>query len=108
MPQYQLAETITASKDTTLLNYGVLDVGLYTVTGTIPDTKYFCHFNLDLQEMKDEQERYIQQATDNFVITIDLQLESPNYHLADRAKVFLKGQREHITCMKGIRTSHYK
>ena len=91
IPQYQLAQTINTSENRTLLNYGVLDVGLYTMTGTIPDTKYFCRFNVNLQEMMEEQDRYIEQTTDNFVVTRDWQLESPNYHLVDCAKGFFEG-----------------
>lgn len=91
IPQYQLAQTINASENRTLLNYGVLDVGLYTMTGTIPDTKYFCRFNVNLQEMIEEQERYIEQATDNYVVTRDWHLESPNYFLVDCAKGYFEG-----------------
>lgn len=92
LPQYQLAQTINSSEDRSLLNYGVLDVGLYTMTGTIPDVKYFCKINMNLQEMTDEQERYIEEGIDHFVVTRNKQLNASNYHLVDTAEGYFEGK----------------
>ena len=39
--QYKFGKIINRKKDSTLLNYGFLDGGFYTVTGIIPNVRYF-------------------------------------------------------------------
>lgn len=63
------AEQVLASEDTSLFNYNCLDRGLYTVTGVVPETKYFCKLNLPLQEMYDECERYIREGETAWIVT---------------------------------------
>jgi hypothetical protein len=63
------AERILASEDTSLFNYNCLDRGLYTVTGVVPETKYFCKLNIPLQEMYDECERYLRDGETAWVVT---------------------------------------
>ena len=47
--QYQFAEIINETPDATILNYGILDLGFYTTTGTIPNCKYYCKPNIDFE-----------------------------------------------------------
>ena len=63
------AEQVLASEDTSLFNYNCLDRGLYTVTGVVPETKYFCKLNIPLQEMYDECERYLREGETAWVVT---------------------------------------
>ena len=66
--QYAFAEIIERSDDKSLLNYGSLDLGLYTATGTIPDERFFCHLNIELDEMYDEIESAIAEGRTKFVV----------------------------------------
>lgn len=54
-----------------MLNYGFLDGGFYTVTGIMPDFKYFHKPNIPYENypiIMDEQDRYIREKTVDFVV----------------------------------------
>ncbi len=51
LPQYKFAKIINRAEDPTLLNYGFLDGGFYTVADIVPESKYFCRLNIQLPEM---------------------------------------------------------
>lgn len=74
--QYQLAEAMAEQPGATLLNYGFMDAGFYTATGIVPTVKYFHQTNVPLQEMLDEQIRYIDEGVCDFVVTRGKQPES--------------------------------
>lgn len=65
--QYQFAAYI--DENATLLNYGFMDAGFYTAAGIVPNVKYFHENNVPLQEMHDEQRRYLDEAVCDFVVT---------------------------------------
>ena len=67
--QYQLAAAIPEGENATLLNYGFMDAGFYTAAGITPTVKYFHQTNVPLQEMLDEQERYLQEELVDYVVT---------------------------------------
>lgn len=87
LPQFQFAAVMQESEAPTLLNYGFLDGGFYTAANILPTTKYFCRLNLDLAEMKAEQERYLRDAVTQYVVTRNLTLYSPRYTEVARAKM---------------------
>lgn len=64
--QYRIAAYL--EKDATLLNYGFMDAGFYTAAGLVPSVKYFHQTNVPLQEMLDEQLRYIREGLCNYVV----------------------------------------
>lgn len=69
--QYQFAKIIQKSEESTLLNYGFLDGGFYTITGDIPKFYYFMKNNISYYkypEMMDEQKRYIKEGLPHYVI----------------------------------------
>lgn len=69
--QYQFAEIINQKPDATLLNYGFLDGGFYTVTGIVPDLKHFHKPNIEYEkypEIMDEQNRYVREKVVDFVV----------------------------------------
>ena len=71
--QYQFAEIINQKPNASLLNYYFLDGGFYTVTGIVPNVKYFYHPNIDGKRypiIEEEQNRYIKERRVDFVITI--------------------------------------
>lgn len=73
MPQYQFAEIINSKKDATILNYGALDMGFYTVTGIVPNTKYFEKLNFVYEKYPDNVDslnEYIKEKQVDFVIYI--------------------------------------
>lgn len=78
--QYQFAEIINQKENATLLNYGFLDGGFYTVTNITPNTKYFHKPNIayeNFPEIMDEQNRYIKETLIDFVvIKVDTQEDS--------------------------------
>lgn len=74
--QYQFASYINEVEDATLLNYGFMDAGFYTASGIVPTVKYFQENNVPLQEMYDEQVRYLDEALCDFVVTRGSEPES--------------------------------
>lgn len=71
LPQYKFAKIISKTPNATLLNYGKLDIGLYTTAGIIPNCKYFCQLNIPLQEMYDTQKLFIQKGLCDYIVTYD-------------------------------------
>ncbi len=69
LPQYVFNEIIKETPNATLLNYGFLDGGFYTVSNITPNLKYFCTLNIKKDEMIEEQQRYIMQGLTDFVVT---------------------------------------
>ncbi|MDD3340884.1 MAG: hypothetical protein PHN72_01595 [Bacilli bacterium] len=70
--QYKFAEVINKEKDSTLLNYGFLDGGFYTVTGKLPINRYFQKQNISdsvYPYITREQNRMIKHREVDFVIT---------------------------------------
>lgn len=69
--QYQFAKIIEKSDEPTILNYGFLDGGFYTITGNLPNFYYFMKNNISYQkypEMMDQQREYVREKQPNFVI----------------------------------------
>ncbi len=70
--QYQFGEIINKKKSATLLNYGFLDGGFYTVTGIIPNTRYFQKQNVDYKTFPyiiKVQNKVIKNKKVDFVVT---------------------------------------
>ncbi len=67
--QYQFAQQMQVEEDTTLLDYGYLDSGFYTVTGIVPDCRYFARLNLALEEMLITQTEYVADARGDYIVT---------------------------------------
>lgn len=84
LPQYRFAEIIGEKEGATMLSYGWLDGGFYTVAGIIPDCKYFCLLNMmGLPEMSEVQNEWVDEARADFVVTIGMELGSDNYETVD-------------------------
>lgn len=69
MPQYRFARTIRESEDTSVLNYGFLDGGFYTVLGQVPQVRYFCTMNINPDVCIMEQNSYVEQELTNWLVT---------------------------------------
>jgi hypothetical protein len=70
--QYKFAAIITQTEDATLMNYGWLDGGFYTVTGIVPNIRFFQGLqNLSYSQFQlgvDEQNRYIKEQLVDYVV----------------------------------------
>lgn len=68
--QYQVAEYIrkNGEENSVLLEYGFLDTGFYLACEQVPPFKYFCTFNIPLEEMDREMESYLDDGVADFVI----------------------------------------
>lgn len=67
--QYQFAEILCQYQSPTMLNYGFMDAGFYTASGIVPNVKYFHQTNVPLDEMKEQQLRYMAEGACDFIVT---------------------------------------
>lgn len=97
MPQYQFAEIIAQKENATLLNYGFLDGGFYTVAGIVPSCRYFCNLNIGLPEIMDTQNEFAEQGKVDFIVTRDTDLEFDLYKCVASASFYFEGaEREYL------------
>jgi hypothetical protein len=92
--QYKYAEYLSKYKNPTLLNMGFIDMGLYTTSGIIPNTRYFELINVsyeDYSEIYDEMENYVKNKEVDFIVYIHFDSNLPpaqyiydNYELVYR------------------------
>ena len=81
MPQFVFAEMIRKTPNATLFNYGALDIGLFTTADIVPTTKYFCMLNLPSEEMIREVEHYMADGVTDYIVSRELEIDSPWYRL---------------------------
>lgn len=75
MVQFKFKEIIEETEDPTLLNYGFLDGGFYTVCNIVPTCKYFAKFNIPLEEIHRSQEDLIIYGQVDYVVTRNFELD---------------------------------
>ena len=72
MFQYQMKDIIEESgiKNPSILYYQILDAGVNTVTGAIPDIRFFCYLNISekMTEIKETQEKCIEEQCVDYII----------------------------------------
>jgi len=81
LPQFQFKAIIEEKENPTLLNYGFLDGGFYTVTNIVPTCRAFCELNLPLEEMYALQDACVEQGQVDFVVTRDEAPELARYEI---------------------------
>lgn len=91
MPQYQFKEIILSVDDPSLLNYGFLDGGFYTVCNLVPECKYFCTLNIPLEDMFEAMDMQIALGLPDFVVTRSTPLVSENYICVASANMYFEG-----------------
>lgn len=81
----QFKEIITETENPTLLNCGCLDAGLYTVCDIVPNCRWFQTQTLPVDEIIEEQNRYIQEGKIDYVLVRNETKNGPNqlFHLTD-------------------------
>ena len=96
LPQYKFKEIISREQNPTLLNYGGMDAGFYTVCNIVPNCKYFCSLNLPISDISETQDKYVENGEGMFIVTINSELENVKYELVstedfsyeDKAKTY--------------------
>lgn len=69
MPQYRFAKQIELAEDESILNYGFLDGGFYTVLNQVPNVRMFCVTNMSTLESLITQNEYVEEQLTNWVVT---------------------------------------
>lgn len=82
--QYKLSKIVQQYEDQSVLNYGIIDQGLYLRTNKIPNIKYYHTMNFsNFKEMEKEQKEYIKNKKTNFIICCSKKNED-NCNLYDK------------------------
>ena len=66
--QYQFSRIVNAAEDRSMTMLHMLDGGFYTVCDVVPFQKYIGKFNIPLEEMRTELERYVTDREMEFVV----------------------------------------
>ena len=82
IPQYHFAEIINKKENPTLLNYMFLDGGFYTAANIVPNCRAFCKLNVEIQELIDLQEQYLNEGLCDFVVSKQ-KIDSEKYVLLE-------------------------
>ncbi len=66
----EIGKLIMDGKETppSMIEYGIMDIGVYTVCGYVPECKHFCHLNLTLNQIN-EQDKYITTKHPAYIIS---------------------------------------
>ena len=95
LPQYKFKDYISKYENPTLLNYGFLDGGYYTVCDIVPNCKFFCSLNINLPEMTEMQDDYVNNGKVDFIVTRDLEKNFDLYICVAEEKYYFEND-EHI------------
>lgn len=94
MVQFKFRNIIEQVEEPTLLNYGFLDGGFYTVCDIVPSCKYFAKFNIPLPEIEQSQQDLIRNGIVDFVVTRNFELDESytGYELVAEDRFFFEDQ----------------
>lgn len=79
LPQYKFASIIGTDGSASVLNYGFLDGGFYTVTNTLPDCKAFCLLVITPDRLMNIQNEHVASGIPDYVVTRGDELPHSNY-----------------------------
>lgn len=65
---YKLSSAMEVEEDTTLLNISCFDIGLYTVTGIIPNCYWFQTQTLPIEDVLIDQSQYIREQKVDYIV----------------------------------------
>ncbi len=68
---YILADAINANStdDNSIYVYGLMDRGFYLAMDQLPSNRFFCKTNLSLDQMLEEQDKYVESQEAKYIIT---------------------------------------
>ncbi len=89
LPQYQFAKIMRETPNANLLNTGFLDSGFYRAAGILPDRKYFCLFNVNMNEIYADHIQAIDEGAYDYVVTRQYELEHDKYELAAKSGMYV-------------------
>ncbi len=92
LPQYRFAQIIRQDDDASLLNLGFLDGGFYLASGVEPECRFFCTFNLSLQEQDEEHDRLIRDGAVKYIVVRGRKSPGRNYALVDKCTFPFEGR----------------
>lgn len=78
LAQYKFAKIIEEHPSSNIINYGELDLGVHTTTGTVPDCKYFFKPNIALTEITDTQRELVEAGKVDYIVCIKPELLPDN------------------------------
>ena len=90
LPQYQFKQIIEHEENPTLLNYGFLDGGFYTVCNIVPNCKAFCDLNNSALETEKIQTHYVEEGLCQFIVTRDETLDFDHYTCAAESSYYFE------------------
>ncbi len=105
--QYKYAEYINKYENPTLLNMGFLDIGVYTISGIVPNTRFFEVQNFDYNKFKDnldEMQKYVQNKEVKFIVfaQIEKYAQPPKYIFDNYKQVY----KDNYTFENNVYTSY--
>ena len=103
MPQYRFNNIMSKYDNPTLLNYGFLDGGFYTVSNIVPNCKSFCLTNYPSRELVDLQSYYCENGLCDFVVSRDTELDFDLYELVDECAYYYEREM-HTYCLYKLKT----
>ena len=87
--QFKYSNYISKYNNPTLLNMGFLDIGVYTLTGIIPNTRFFEVQNFDYDKFNvnlDEMKKYVKNKEIKFIVYSDCSSINPPSYIYDNYK----------------------
>jgi hypothetical protein len=92
LPQYRFAKIIQQDEDASLLNLGFLDGGFYLASGVEPQNRFFCTFNLSLDQQDKEHSELIQTGAVKHIVVRGKRSPGWNYTLVDQCAFPFEGR----------------
>lgn len=77
---FKFQEIISEEENPSLVTIGCLDAGLYTVTDIMPTCRFFQTNGIGLQEMFEEQDKYVKEGKTQFILTRDVYPDGISKH----------------------------
>lgn len=84
--QFKYANYINKFDDPTLVNMTSLDIGIYTITGIVPNTKYFELQNINYEKFSDNEDELNNYALNKKVKFLVYSIEGNKYTIPDYVK----------------------
>ena len=83
---YKIVEEINKAEDKSMLNYQTLDNGIYNLTNTIPNVKYFFRLNVTEErypKLMNSQRNYVKNKKTNFVLLTNAGADDTIYDILE-------------------------
>jgi len=101
---YKLSSAMEVKEDTTLLNISCFDIGLYTVTGIVPNCYWFQTQTLPIEDVLIEQSQYIREQKVDYIVAREYypQVVEEGYELIATEREEERDFTYYLFCKKGL------